>query len=117
MFFQFHNSKTTLPDSYASAYLQVSEPKHNLQLGELYYRFGPLVHQWTMRYEAKHRYFKILANNIGNFINAPYTLAMRHQYLQCYLHLDSQHTSCNHPEFTKGIISDGTLAYYCLPIP
>ena len=62
-------------------------------------RFGPLVHQWTMRYEAKH---KSLANSIGNFINAPYTLAMRHQYLQCYLHLDNQ--SEDQPEFTKGTV-------------
>ena len=40
-----------------------------------------------MRYEAKHKYFKQLANTIGNFINLPYTLAMRHQFLQCYLRL------------------------------
>ena len=40
-----------------------------------------------MRYEAKHKYFKQLANTIGNFINLPYTLAMRHQFLQCYLKL------------------------------
>lgn len=64
------------------------------------HRFGPLVHQWTMRYEAKHKYFKTLASSIGNFINIPYTLAMRHQYLQCYLHLDNQ--SENQPVFTKG---------------
>lgn len=34
-----------------------------------------------MRYEAKHSYFKKLISNIGNFINLPYTLAMRHQKL------------------------------------
>lgn len=38
-----------------------------------------------MRYEAKHAYFKGLAQSMGNFINLPYSLAMRHQYLQCYL--------------------------------
>ena len=38
-----------------------------------------------MRYEAKHSYFKKLSQCIGNFINLPHTLAMRHQYLQCYL--------------------------------
>ena len=37
-----------------------------------------------MRYEAKHSYFKGLANTIGNFINIPFSLAMRHQLLQCY---------------------------------
>lgn len=50
-----------------------------------YCRFGPLVRHWTMRYEAKHSYFKRLAQSIGNFINLPYTLVMRHQQLQCYL--------------------------------
>ena len=37
-----------------------------------------------MRYEAKHTYFKGLAQAMGNFINLPYSLAMRHQFLQCY---------------------------------
>lgn len=64
-------------------------------------RYGPLVHQWCMRYEAKHKYFKTLIGNIGNFINAPYTLAMRHQYLQCYLHQEDQSTK-DQAEFTKG---------------
>ena len=34
--------------------------------------------------EAKHAYFKGLAQSLGNFINLPYSLAMRHQHLQCY---------------------------------
>ena len=50
----------------------------------LLYRYGPLVRHWTMRYEAKHAYFKTLAQSMGNFINVPYSLAMRHQQLQCY---------------------------------
>lgn len=37
-----------------------------------------------MRYEAKHSYFKRLAQSMGNFINLPYSLAQRHQQLQCY---------------------------------
>ena len=37
-----------------------------------------------MRYEAKHSYFKKLAQSIGNFINLPWTVPMRHQLLQCY---------------------------------
>ena len=48
--------------------------------------FGPLVRYWTMRYEARHHFFKRLAQNIGNFINLSYTLALRHQLLQCYYH-------------------------------
>ena len=43
-----------------------------------------------MRYEAKHSYFKQLANSMGNFINIPYSLAMRHQLYQCYLHTNAQ---------------------------
>ena len=37
-----------------------------------------------MRYEAKHNYLKKMAQNVGNYINISWTLAMRHQYLQCY---------------------------------
>lgn len=37
-----------------------------------------------MRYEAKHNFFKKLAQAIGNYINLPWTLAKRHQYMQCY---------------------------------
>ena len=37
-----------------------------------------------MRYEAKNKYFKSLATRLGNFTNLPYSLAMRHQQLQCY---------------------------------
>jgi len=48
------------------------------------YRFGPLSRHWTLRYEAKHNYFKKLSQSIGNFINLPWTLAKRHQRLQCY---------------------------------
>lgn len=49
------------------------------------YRFGPLVHHWTMRFEAKHAYFKKVAQSLGNFINLPYSLSTRHQQLHCYL--------------------------------
>ena len=38
-----------------------------------------------MRYEAKH---DGLAQSMGNFINLPYSLAMRHQQLQCYLSMN-----------------------------
>ena len=40
-----------------------------------------------MRYEAKHNYFKKLGTNVGNYINISWTLAMRHQYLQCYYNI------------------------------
>lgn len=43
-----------------------------------------------MRYEAKNKYFKSLATRLGNFINLPYSLAMRHQQLQCYYNLNKE---------------------------
>ena len=54
------------------------------------FRFGPLVRHWTMRYEAKHSYFKHLAQSMGNFINLPYSLAARHQESQCYINVNKQ---------------------------
>lgn len=50
-------------------------------------RYGPLVHHWTMRYEAKHRYFKQMASIMGNFTNICYSLSLRHQLYQCYVNL------------------------------
>ncbi|CAB4007939.1 uncharacterized protein LOC110246895 [Paramuricea clavata] len=47
-------------------------------------RFGPLVHNWCMRFEGKHHYFKLLAQNVRCFKNITKTLATRHQRLQCY---------------------------------
>mgnify|MGYP002803387214 FL=1 len=37
-----------------------------------------------MRFEAKHSYFKKLANVIGNFKNVAQTLSYRHQHWMCY---------------------------------
>lgn len=66
------------------------------------HRFGPLVRHWTMRYEAKHSYFKKLAQNVGNFINIPWTLAMRHQLWQCYQWLNSDSLPHDKPEVGPG---------------
>ena len=45
---------------------------------------GPLVHFWTMRFEAKHRFFKRLAHIVCNFKNILKTLSYRHQMYLCY---------------------------------
>ena len=50
--------------------------------------FGPLVHVWTMRFEAKHRFFKRVVHDTQNFKNVLKTLAIRHQYMMAY-HLGS----------------------------
>ena len=47
-------------------------------------RHGPLITMWTMRYEAKHRYFKRWASIMGNFKNISKTLAVHHQKHLCY---------------------------------
>ena len=66
-------------------------------------RFGPLVRFWTMRFEAKHQYFKSLASRMGNFINITYSLALRQQCYQCYV-LQSQSGFCaKHLKVGKGI--------------
>ena len=44
--------------------------------------FGPPVRYWTMRFEAKHQYFKDLARKCKNFKNLPHTLSTRCQALQ-----------------------------------
>lgn len=46
-------------------------------------RFGPLRHQWCMRFEAAHCRFKHMATVVKNFRNIPSTLAYRHQSQQC----------------------------------
>ena len=43
-----------------------------------------------MRFEAKNKYIKGLAVRLGNFINIPYTLSMRHQQFQCYYNLNAE---------------------------
>ena len=44
---------------------------------------GPMVRNWTMRYEAKLNLFKSTAH-LGNFKNIALTLAQRHQHWMCY---------------------------------
>ena len=41
------------------------------------------MHIWCMRYEAKHAYFKHLAQVTGNFKNIMKTLSTRHQHYMC----------------------------------
>ena len=65
-------------------------------------RFGPLVRQWTMRYEAKHNYFKKLSQRLGNFINLPWSLSTRHQQWSCYQWLNNKQIGSGSPEFGPG---------------
>lgn len=45
------------------------------------FRFGPLRHQWCMRFEAKNHQIKRLVGL--NFKNVPKTVATRHQLNMC----------------------------------
>jgi len=65
-----------------------------------------------MRYEAKHSYFKKLAQVMGNFINIPYTLAKRHQLHQCYQNTTSPMTGM--PRLTVGTGKIENLFVYLL---
>ena len=47
-------------------------------------RCGPMTRYWCMRYEAKHSYFKDIAQKTKCFKNIPKSLAERHQRLVCY---------------------------------
>lgn len=46
--------------------------------------FGPLLHLWTMRFEAKHRFFKRVVHDTQNFKNILKTMAVRHQHMMAY---------------------------------
>lgn len=46
--------------------------------------FGPLLHLWTMRFEAKHRFFKRVVHDTQNFKNILKTMAVKHQHMMAY---------------------------------
>lgn len=46
--------------------------------------FGPLLDFWTIRFEAKHSFFKKVVRDVNNFKNILHTLACRHQLMLAY---------------------------------
>ena len=62
------------------------KPKHHFlaHYPGLILKFGPLIRLWTMRFEAKHSYFKRCARVGQNFTNLCKSLAEKHQLLQAY---------------------------------
>ena len=77
-------------------------------------RFGPLTCHWTMRYEARHKWFRKLSMNLGNFINIPYTLSTRFQQLQCYQQLST--STCEDIQMGPGetINNSSTIANFAI---
>ena len=71
-------------------------------------RFGPLIHCWTLRYEAKHSYFKEIARRTKNMKNICKTLASRHQFLQC--HFNSAKNFLEHDNLEMNHVSSLSLA-------
>jgi len=63
------------------------KPKHHFvsHYAQLTRFFGPLVQYSTLRFEAKHSFFKHVVHDCKSFKNVCKMLANRHQRLQCYL--------------------------------
>ena len=61
-------------------------PKHHFleHYPDLIRGFGPLVSLWTMRFEAKHSFFKQVVRHTNNFRNVLMSLASKHQMMMAY---------------------------------
>lgn len=61
-------------------------PKHHFleHYASLIEAFGPLVGVWTMRFEAKHRFFKRVVRFTGNFKNVLLSLSTKHQMMMAF---------------------------------
>lgn len=75
------------------------KPKHHYlePYSHLIRCFGHLVSVWTIRFEAKHRFFKQVARQTNNFRNIALTLANKHQQMISY-HLHSSSLSAPNVE-------------------
>ncbi|XP_056305506.1 uncharacterized protein LOC130217424 [Danio aesculapii] len=58
-------------------------PKHHFMVHypRCIRKVGPLIHIWTMRFEAKHKFFK---DSVKNFKNLTISLANKHQFAVAY---------------------------------
>lgn len=56
-------------------------PKHHLltHYPRVIRAMGPIINFWVMRMEAKHQYFKCIAQETKNFMNLKKTMAIKHQ--------------------------------------
>lgn len=81
-------------------------PKHHFleHYPQLICEFGPLVALWTMRFEAKHSFFKRVVRHTTCFKNVLMSLAERHQFLMAH-HL----YMCNFPKSPLEVANVSTL--------
>lgn len=77
---------------YIKLFGETLKPKHHnmLHYARIMEIIGPLVHIWTMWFEAKHRPLKQSASTSNNRINLPYTIAMKQQLHLAKLFLDKK---------------------------
>ncbi len=61
-------------------------PKHHFaeHYPQMIRFFGPLVSLWTMRFEAKHSFFKKVVRHTRCFKNILLSLAVKHQFMMAY---------------------------------
>jgi hypothetical protein len=61
-------------------------PKHHFveHYPQLIKAFGPLVSLWTMRFEAKHSFFKKIVRQTNCLLNILKSMAKKHQYMIAY---------------------------------
>lgn len=87
-------------------------PKHHYlrEAARLIRKFGPLIHLWGMRFEAKHQFFKRVARSANNFINLDYTLAYNHQ-----LHFAYLSTGPRYPDTVSKCVSKPFECSSCRP--
>lgn len=83
-------------------------PKHHFleHYPHLIEAFGPLVAMWTMRFEAKHRFFKRVVQHTSSFKNILRSLAVKHQLFMAHQLNDS---SCLKPAFCVCHVSEVPL--------
>lgn len=53
--------------------------------------FGPLIALWTIRFEAKHSFFKQVTRHTNCFKNITRSLAVKHQFMIAYYTKSSNH--------------------------
>lgn len=62
------------------------QPKHHYleHYPQMIRYFRPLIALWTMRFEAKHSFFKKVVRQTNCFKNIPHSLAIKHQFMLAY---------------------------------
>ncbi|XP_066590791.1 uncharacterized protein [Prorops nasuta] len=72
---------------YVKLFKETLKPKHHnmLHYAHIMKTVGPLVHIWSMRFEAKHSLLKVASHTSCNRQNLPLTIATKHQLYMCKL--------------------------------